>query len=302
MKFKPTKYVWMDGKFKKWKDAKIHLITHTLHYGGGCFEGIRFYNTANGPAVFRLKDHIRRLFYSSKAIGIKIPFTQKEIFDAVIQLLRKNKIKHGYIRPLTYYGEGHMGINPIGAPQSIAIAVWSFPSYLGHDMVKVKTSKYIRIHPKSTIADAKIIGHYSNSILASLEVRKAGYDEALFLDYKGNVAEGPGENIFMVKKGILYTPPPGCILPGFTRDAVIHLASDLGYRVLEKNFTLKTLLSADEVFLTGTAAEVSPVGIVDKKRVGKGKEGSVSSRIRKAYIDLIHGKNPKYKKWLTYVN
>ena len=301
MDLKKTKYIWMDGKFKNWKDAKIHLITHTLHYGGGCFEGIRFYDTPDGPAVFRLKDHIKRLFYSSSAIGIKIPFSQKEVCEAIVELLRKNKIKSGYIRPFTYYGEGHMGINPIGAPMNIAIAAWSFPSYLGHEIIRVKTSSYIRIHPKSTVADAKIVGHYSNSILASLEARRAGYDEALFLDYKDNVAEGPGENIFMVKKGIIYTPSVGSILPGFTRDAVMQIAKDLGYKVMEKSFKLKDLLSADEVFMTGTAAEVSPVGVIDKKKIGKGQAGPISEEMKKVYTDAVHGKIKKYQKWLTYI-
>lgn len=292
----------MDGRFRLWKDAKIHLITHTLHYGGGCFEGIRFYNTPDGPAIFRLEDHVRRLYYSSKTIGIKIPFSQKEVVKAIVELVRKNKIKSGYIRPLTYYGEGHMGINPTGAPMNIAIAVWSFPSYLGHGLIKVKTSKYIRIHPKSTVADAKIVGHYSNSILASLEVRKAGFHEALFLDYRGNVAEGPGENIFMVKKGVLYTPPPGSILPGFTRDSIMKVARDMGLKVREKHFRLKDLYAANEVFLTGTAAEVTPVGQVDNKKIAGGAVGPISEKLRRAFHKIVEGKDARYKKWLTHIN
>lgn len=292
----------MDGKFKKWRDATIHLITHTFHYGAGAFEGVRFYDTPKGTAVFRLADHTKRLFYSAEAVGIKIPFSQKKINEVIVELLRKNKVKSGYIRPIVWYGEGHMGVNPIGAPVNVAIACWPWGAYLAHDSIKMMTSSFIRIHPKSTVSDAKINGHYANSIQAVLEAKKAGYDEALFLDYKGNVAEGAAENIFMVKKGVLITPPPGSILPGITRDSVMKLAKSLGYKVIEKTFKLKDLYGADEVFLTGTAAEVVPVREIDKKMIAKGEVGPVAKAVKAAFMDVVAGKNPKYKKWLTYVN
>lgn len=302
MKLKPTKYIWMDGKFIKWQKATIHLITHTFHYGAGAFEGIRFYDTPNGTAVYRLADHTKRLFYSAQAIGIKMPFSQKAMNEAVVTLLKKNKVKSGYIRPIVWYGEGHMGVNPIGAPVNVAIACWPWGAYLAQESIKIMTSSFIRIHPKSTVADAKINGHYMNSIQAVLEVKKKGYDEALFLDYKGNVAEGAAENIFMVKKGVLITPPVGSILPGLTRDSIMKLAKDLGYPVKEKTFKLKDLYLADEVFLTGTAAEVIPVHMVDKKIIAKGQVGPVTKAIHVAFMDIVAGKNQKYKKWLTYVN
>ncbi|MBN2306956.1 branched-chain amino acid transaminase [Candidatus Peregrinibacteria bacterium] len=302
MKLKSTKYVWMDGKFISWKKATVHLITHTLHYGAGVFEGIRFYKTPKGTVIFRLTDHIKRLFYSAGAIGVKVPFSEKEVHDAVIRLVKKNEIKSGYIRPLIWYGEGHMGINPIGAPVNIAIACWPWGLYLKAESIRVKTSSFMRIHPKSTVHDAKISGHYANSIQAVLEVKKAGYDEALFLDYKGHVAEGPGENIFMVKNHVLITPAKGSILPGFTRDSIMKLAKDMGYQVMEKSFKLKDLYAADEVFLTGTAAEVVPVREVDKKKIGNGKVGPITQVLYKAFMEVVNGNHSKYKKWLTYVN
>lgn len=302
MKLKPTKYIWMDGKFVQWKNATVHLITHTLHYGAGAFEGVRFYDTPKGTAVFRLEDHTKRFFYSAKAIGIKMPYSQKQINEAVVMLLRKNKVKSGYIRPITWYGAGHMGVNPMGAPINVAIACWPWGAYLAQESIKMMTSSFIRIHPKSTVSDAKINGHYANSIQAILEAKKAGYDEALFLDYKGNVAEGAAENIFMVKKGVLITPPAGSILPGITRDSIMKVAKDLGYKVIEKTIKLKDLYAADEVFLTGTAAEVTPVRQIDKKTIAKGKVGPVSKLLNAAFMDIVQGQNQKYKKWLTYVN
>ena len=292
----------MDGRFKKWKDATIHLITHTLHYGAGAFDGVRFYDTPNGTAVFRLPDHTKRFFYSAKAVGIKIPFSQKQINEVIVKLLKKNKVKSGYIRPLAWYGSGHMGVNPIGAPINTAIACWPWNTYLPQESIRIMTSSFIRIHPKSTVSDAKIIGHYSNSIQAVLEAKKAGFDEALLLDYKGNVAEGAVENIFMVKKGVLITPSIGSILPGITRDSIMRLAKDLGYKVIEKTVKLKDLYTADEVFLTGTATEVVPVSVIDKKTIAKGMVGPITKALNKSFIDIITGRNPKYKKWLTYVN
>lgn len=292
----------MDGRFKKWKDAKIHIFTHSLHYGGGIFEGIRFYNTPDGPAVFRMKDHIKRLFYSAKPIGLKIPYSQKYLCEVTMKLLKKNKTKNGYVRPIAYYGYGKMGLCPIGAPVNVAVFALGFASYLGGQAIKVKTSKYMRIHPDSTVVDAKVTGHYANSIIASLEIHKEGFDEALFLDYKGNIAEGPGENIFIVKKGVLYTPTSDNILAGITRYSVMEMARDNGYKVVEKVLKPKDLYSADEAFFTGTAAEITSIGSVDKKIIGDGKIGPITQRLKDDYLDVVKGKNPKYKKWLTHVN
>ena len=298
---KTTPYIWMDGKLKKWKDAKIHIFTHSLHYGGGIFEGVRFYNTSNGPVIFRLEDHIKRLFESAKPIELKIPYTQKELCDATVKLLQKSKVKNGYIRPIAYYGYGKMGLCPIGAPVNVALFALGFASYLGGKPIKVKTSKYMRLHPDSTVVSAKVTGHYANSIIASLEIHRAGFDEALFLDYKGNVAEGPGENIFIVKNGVLYTPPANHILPGFTREAIMKLAEDMGISAVEKNMKPKDIYEADEAFFTGTAAEVTPIGSLDNHKIGTGEFGSITQKLKNAYMDLVKGKNPKYQKWLTYI-
>ena len=299
---KKTKFIWMDGKFKKWNDAKIHVLVHGLHYGSAAFEGVRFYNTPDGPAIFRLKDHTKRLFYSSSAIGMKIPYSQKELNEAQIKLIKKIKVKAGYIRPLTYYGYGKMGLNPTGAPVNVSIVAWPWGSYLGNDEINVKISKYIRIHPDSLVADAKISGHYVNSILATLEIHKEKFDEALFLDYKGNVAEGPGENVYIVKKGVIYTPELGSILAGITRDSILTIARDLGIKVIEKKIKPKEFYSADEAFFTGTAAEVAAIVTLDKNKIGDGKMGPVTKILKKAYMDIVKGNNLKYKKWLTYVN
>jgi branched-chain amino acid aminotransferase len=299
---KPTKYIWMDGRFVKWNNAKIHIFTHSLHYGGGIFEGLRLYNTPDGPAIFRLQDHIKRFFYSAEPVDLKIPYTQKQLCDVIVKLVKKNKIKNGYIRPIAYHGYGKMGLCPIGAPVNVSIFALSFASYLGSRAIKVKTSKYMRLHPDSTVVDAKVTGHYANSIIASLEIHKAGFDEALFLDFKGNVAEGPGENIFIVKKGVLYTPSYDNILPGFTRDAIISLAHDNGYKVVEKALKLKDIYSADEAFFTGTAAEIAVIGSVDGKKIGNGGIGPITKQLKDEYMNVVKGRNPKYKKWLTYIN
>ena len=297
----PTKYIWMDGEFVNWEDAKIHVLTHGLHYGSAVFEGVRFYDTPKGPAIFRLEDHTNRLFYSAKALEMEVPYSKDEINNATVELLQKNKIPAGYIRPLIYYGYGKMGLNPSQAPVNVSIANWAWGAYLGKDAVKIKVSKYIRIHPDSTISDAKISGHYENSILASLEIKKAGYDEALFLDFEGNVAEGPGENIFIVKNSKLFTPALGSILGGITRDSIIKIAKDLGYEVEEKVLTLDEVKSADECFYTGTAAEVTAVEQVDEDVIGAGGVGEITAKLKEAYWNAIQGKDEKYEDWLTYI-
>ncbi len=293
-----TKKIWFNGELIDWGNAQTHLLTHTLHYGAGVFEGLRFYDTPKGPAVFRLDDHTERLFYSAAAIDMKLPFTPEEINKAVVGIVKVNGIKCGYIRPIAYYGYGKMGLNP---PVDVCVAVWPWGKYLGKDAVRVKTSKYIRIHPQSTVADAKICGHYVNSILASLESKKAGFDEALLLDYQGNVAEGPGENIFWVKGGKLFTVQAGNILLGITRDCLINIACDQGIEVEETSISLDGLKKADEVFFTGTAAEVTGIAQIDNTQIGSGELGQMTRQLRDTYMQVVGGRNEKYEGWLTYV-
>ncbi|MBI2139389.1 branched-chain amino acid transaminase [Candidatus Woesearchaeota archaeon] len=296
-----TDFIWMDGKLVRWEDAKIHVLTHALHYGSGVFEGIRFYETPKGAAIFRMQDHLARLFHSASTLELKTPFSADDIGKAVIETVRANKIKAGYIRPLIYYGYGKMGLVP-GGSVNVSIAVWPWGAYLGHDAVKVKVSSFVRVHPKSFHPSAKVCGCYVNSINASLEAKREGFDEALMLDYKGFVAEGPGENVFMAKHGKLFTPSLGSILPGITRDSIIQIAKDEGISVAEKNMTVEELKSADEVFFTGTAAEVTAVGQIDDGRIGNGKIGPVTEKLKEIYLDVVHGRNKKYEGWLTVVS
>ncbi len=296
-----TKKIWMSGKLVDWDKAKVHVLTHTLHYGSGVYEGIRFYNTKKGSAIFRLDDHIERMFNSSKSFNMKIPFSKKEVVEAVKEVVRVNKIKEGYIRPLLYHGYGVMGLNTSKAPVDLAIAVWPWGAYLGEDAVRVKVSRFIRIHPKSTNADAKLCGHYVNSILANLEAKENGYDEALLLDFKGNIAEGPGENIFVVKNRILKTPPLGTILPGITRASVIKLARDLEFVVREESLSLENLYKSDEAFFTGTAAEVTAIKEVDNRVIGTGEIGEVTKILKEKYGRIVRGEDKKYLNWLTFL-
>ena len=296
-----TEKIWMDGKMVDWDKAKTHVLTHTLHYGAGVFEGIRFYKTDKGPAVFRLKEHIKRFFKSASDINMEPTFTQEDIIKAIINTIKINKLESGYVRPIMYYGYGKMGLTPEGAPTNIAIAVWPWTPYLGDAAIKVKISKYIRIHPDSTKADSKICGHYVNSMFAHLEAKKAGYDEALLLDYKGNIAEGPVENIFTVENNALITPKPGNILLGITRDSIIKVASDLGIEVKEEDISPERLNKADEAFLTGTAIEVTPISKVNEQLIGDGKPGKITNMLKKKYLDIVHGKDEKYLDWLSFV-
>lgn len=301
-------FIWFNGKLVPWKEAKIHVLTHSLHYGSAAFEGIRAYSTDKGPAVFRLEEHVNRLFKSFSAFKKEIPFSREQITEAIKETIRANKLEECYIRPLVYHGGDNydtMGINPTKAPVEVVIATWPWGAYLGKDVLKVKLSKYIRIHPESTVADAKITGHYVNSILSSLDAKEANCDEALLLDYKGYIAEGPGENIFIVKNKKLATPKLGTILPGITRKSVITIAKDLGYETEEKDLALEELLDADEAFFCGTAVEIAGISHVEGKVIGKnenaGKIGEITAQIKKEYLNAVHGKNKKYEKWLTYI-
>lgn len=298
---KSGKKIWMDGKVIDWEKAKIHVFTHALHYGGAVFEGIRSYKTKNGPAVFCLEEHIKRLLFSAKAINLSIPYTQKELCQAALSLVKTNCQDNCYIRPIAYYGDAKMGLYPKDVRTNVAILTVNFDKYLGHDTAKAKISKFMRIHPKTTVPGAKISGSYYNSILASLEIRSQGFDEAILLDYKGNIAEGPGENIFIVKKGVLITTPSANILAGITRDSVFQIAKHLKLKVKIRSLKPKDLFTADEVFFTGTAAEITPVSQIDTHKIGNGQPGAITKEIKKVFTQATHGELKKFEKWLSYV-
>ncbi len=295
--------IWLDGEFINWSEAKIHILTHTLHYGGGIFEGIRAYKTKNGPAVFRLDDHLNRFFYSASVLNMKIPFEKEEIKKAILDLIRINKIEECYIRPIAFFGYGKMGLNPEGSPVQVGIIAWPWGQYLGgKETISVKISKYIRLHPQSIVSDAKINGYYVNSILASLDVQSQGYDEALLLDYEGFVAEGPGENIFIVKGRKIFTPVSGSILAGITRKSIIKIAHDLGLSVEEKKISVEELKSADEAFFVGTAVEVCPIGKIDEVLINNQKIGEITKTIKEIFEKVVRAEKEDYLDWLTIVN
>lgn len=297
----PTKFIWMNGAFVLWETAKIHVMTHTLHYGGGAFEGIRVYKTDRGPAVFRLQEHMERLHYSAGALAMRLPYSVDELCATTIELLKRNGLEQGYIRPLAYYGYGVMGLNPRNGPVEVMMACWPWGAYLPVEQADIKVSSYIRIHPRSSITDAKLCGHYVNSILAVLELRGTKYHEALFLDADGFIAEGPGENFFMIKNGKLYTPPLGTILAGITRSTMLEIAADQGFSVEEKRLSLEEALEADEAFFTGTAAEVTPIGTINDQPIGNGACGPITKKLQKGYLDCVYGRDPSYARFLTYV-
>ncbi|CEG56979.1 branched-chain amino acid transaminase [Legionella fallonii] len=296
-----TEVIWHNGEFIPWADAKIHVLSHTLHYGGGAFEGIRFYKAPKGPAIFRLNDHVERFFYSMAVLKMNLPYSKEEVTTAITAVVSKNKLDSGYIRPLAFYGYGKMGVNPVGNPVDLIIACWPWGAYHPHESIDVKTSSYIRIHPESTVVDAKICGHYVNSILASLELQGTHYHEALLLDSSGYIAEGVGENFFMVKDGVIYTPTLGKILSGITRDTVIKLARTLSFSVIETDISLYDAYQADEAFFTGTAAEITPIRSINDKRLGKNDVGTVTAVIKKGYMDLVQGLSDDVMHYLTYV-
>lgn len=295
-----TEYIWQNGQFVKWDDAKIHVLSHTLHYGGGAFEGIRVYRTEKGPAIFRLDEHIERLFYSSSTINLKLAYSHAEIKAIIIELLQKNKLQQGYIRPLAYYGYGKMGVSPVGAPSELMIACWPWGAYL-EEIVDIKTSSYIRVSPKVTAANAKLCGNYLNGILAKLELEGTRYHEALFLDDKGFIAEGPGENFFVMKNRIIYTPTLYTILAGVTRNTVMTIAEKLNYKVIEKDITLAEAYAADEAFFTGTAAEITPIRSIDDHQIATGKMGAITQEIQQYYLDMVYGRNNEFEGYLTYL-
>ena len=294
-------YIWLNGKVISFEDARVHILNHSLHYGSGVFEGIRCYETSRGPAVFRLEDHIKRLYKSAEAMQMKIPYSQEEIIAATLEIIRKNNLIECYIRPLVFYGS-KMGLDPAGSEINVMIAAWPWGKYLSKEAVKVKISDFTRIHPKSSVMTAKISGHYANSILASTDAKNHGFDEALLLDYKGNIAEGPGENIFFVKDKQLFTPNKGSILPGITRATSIEIAQrELGMRVKEKDIKSDEIKDFSEAFFVGTAVEVNAIGQINDLKLTGEKEGEVTKKIRELYLDIVHGKVKTYDKWLNLV-
>lgn len=306
-----TSKIWMDGKFVPWKKANVHFLTHALHYGSGVFEGIRAYKTISGKyAIFRLKDHVRRMFHSAKTLEMGMPYNEHEIYNAIAGTLRANEkscrnADSVYIRPLVYYGYGKLGLDPTGAEVDIGIACWPWGAYLGEKAQKIgisATSSFLkRMYSNPEIAHAKITGHYSNSILAKHDAHRKGYDEAIMYDLNGKVAEGTGENIFIVKNGKLITPPAGSILLGITRDSLIKIARDFDVPVLVRHFGKKQLYNADEAFLCGTAAEITPIREIDGRKIGRKCPGATTGTLREIYLDIVHGKIAKYAKWLDYV-
>tara|TARA_R110000868_G_scaffold144960_4_gene364537 strand:- start:56418 stop:57347 length:930 start_codon:yes stop_codon:yes gene_type:complete len=298
-----TDYIWKNGECIPWQHAQTHVLTHGLHYGSAVFEGIRCYQTVSGPAVFKLREHIERFFYSAKQIGMAIHYSVDDICQAVIETLQKNDCKEAYIRPLAYYGYGSMQVTPTAdLPIDIIIACWPWNDYLPVESVDIVTSPYIRIHPKSTVADAKISGHYVNSILAGLAIRHTHYHEALLLDVDGFVAEGSAENIFIVKDKKIMTTPAGTILMGITRDTIMDIAQQHGFSVIEERYTPDDVYSADEAFFCGTAVEVTAIKSLDDRVIGDGKIGPITEKIKQCYSELVHGKNPNVETALTYVN
>lgn len=296
----------MDGKLIPWEEANVHILTHSLHYGLAVFEGIRCYVCQDGKsAVFRLREHVDRLFDSAQIGDIKIPYSKREIVEACKEAMRVNHLKEGYIRPIVFIGEGVMGVYPGENPIRVAIITWTWGAYLGEGAlekgIRVKVSSYTRHHVNVMMTKAKICGNYVNSVLAKREVMKMGYDEALMLDTEGYVSEASGENIFMVKNGVLKTTPLTSILPGITRDSVIQIARAKKMTLLEERFTRDELYTAQEAFFTGTAAELTPIREVDDRIIGNGKPGPVTNELQVAFFDVVRGKNPEYKEWLDYL-
>ena len=299
-------YIWLDGKLVDWRDAKIHVLTHTLHYGCGAFEGVRAYNTVNGTAIFRLEDHTKRLFNSAKILRMKIPFTFEQVMEAQKEVVRANKLESAYIRPLTWIGSEKLGVSPKGNTVQLMVAAWNWGAYLGEDGmtrgIRVKTSSFTRHHVNVTMCNAKAVSNYTNSILANTEATDDGYDEALLLDPQGFVSEGSGENIFIVRDGKVYTPDPSAgALNGITRNTVFAICADLGIEVSEKRITRDEVYISDEAFFTGTAAEVTPIRELDRVQIGAGQRGPVTEKIQTAFFDIVNGRNPKYAGWLSKV-
>ena len=301
-----TEKIWMDGELVDWDQARIHVLTHTLHYGCGVFEGIRAYPTESGPGVFRLTDHINRLFNSAKIFMMEVPFSPEDLVEATKTTVRVNGLSECYIRPLVYLGYGEMGLNPLPCPVNVSIAVWPWGSYLGDEGVangvRMKISSWQRHDPNAMPPAAKGTGMYINSSMAKIEALKAGYDEAILLSPQGYVSECTGENLFVVRRGRIFTPPLSAgALEGITQDSVITIARDLGYEIEYDNILRSDLYTAEEAFLTGTAAEVVPVASVDDRVVGDGRPGPITRRIQEIYHQAVRGQVDRYKDWVEHV-
>ena len=306
MGIEKTGKVWMDVELVPWDRAQVPILTHTLHYGLGVFEGIRCYRCDDGrSAVFRLTEHIARLFRSAHIVELAIPYSAEQLEEAVRETLRANRLAEGYIRPLVFLGEGAMGLLPTDNPVHVSIVVWPWGAYLGDEGlergIRAKVSSYTRHHPNIAMTKSKTCGDYVNSILAKREVTRLGYDEAIMLDAQGMVAEASGENVFIAGEGVLKTPPLGSVLEGITRDCIIAIARDKGIEVVEQVFSRDELYTADEAFLTGTAAEVTPIREVDDRRIGVGSRGPITKTVQTSFFDAVHGRDGKYDHWLTTV-
>jgi branched-chain amino acid aminotransferase len=306
MPFVKAEKIWMNGKMVNWDDAKIHVLSHVVHYGSSVFEGARCYKTKNGPAVFRLEEHTRRLFNSAKIYRMKIPFTEDQISQAIVDLIKTNKLEECYIRPVVYRGYEQLGVDPTGCPVEVSIAVWKWGAYLGPEAlengVPVCVSSWNRMAPNTMPDMAKSGANYMNAQLIKLEAKEHGYVEGIALDVFGFVSEGSGENVFIVRDGTLITPPfSASILPGITRNTVIFLALDMGIKVIEQNIPREALYIADEVFFTGSAAEITPINSVDKVKIGEGKRGPVTAKLQERFFGIVSGQKGDSHNWLTYV-
>jgi len=297
--------IWFDGKMVDWRDARIHVLTHTLHYGMGVFEGVRAYDAEGGTAIFRLAEHTRRFFNSAKIFQMELPFDAQTLMQAQKDVVRENKLASCYIRPIAWVGSEKLGVSKRGNTIHVAIAAWPWGAYLGEDGItkgiRVKVSSYTRHHVNVSLVRAKASGYYVNSILANAEVTAHGYDEALLLDTEGYVSEGAGENIFIVRDGVLYTPDLASCLDGITRDAVLRIARDEGIEIREKRITRDEVYCADEAFFTGTAAEVTPIREVDDRTIGAGRRGPVTERLQTTFFNAVAGREARYRNWLTPV-
>ena len=297
--------IWYDGKMVPWREATTHVLTHTLHYGMGVFEGVRAYETPAGTAIFRLQEHTDRLFRSAHILGIKMPFSKDDLNAAQKAAIKENGLKSGYIRPMAFYGAEAMGISARTLSTHVIVAAWSWGAYMGDEAltkgIRVKTSSFSRHHVNITMCKAKANGNYMNSILAHREAEMDGYQEALLLDVDGFVAEGSGENIFIVRNGKLYTPDLTSALEGITRDTIVQLAGELGIPVIEKRITRDEVYSADEAFFTGTAAEVTPIRELDNRQIGEGKRGPITEKLQSLYFDCVQGRSDKHAGWLSHI-
>ncbi|MCL2658516.1 MAG: branched-chain amino acid transaminase [Betaproteobacteria bacterium] len=298
-------FIWYDGKLVPWREATTHVLTHSLHYGVSVFEGVRAYKTDQGTAIFRLKDHTKRLFNSAHIYQMKMPFDQETINEAHKEVVRANKLESCYMRPIAFYGSEKMGVSTRGASVHVAVAAWPWGAYLGEDAleqgIRIKTSSFARHHVNVTMPRAKLASTYANSVLANLEATENGYDEALLLDTEGFVAEGAGENIFIVKDGVVYEPEIASALTGITRTTVLTLAQELGYQVVTKRLTRDDIYIADEAFFTGTAAEITPIRELDNRQIGAGRRGPITAKIQQRFFELVSGRLPEHKDWLAYV-